>query len=100
MTDAELWGEIAEMMEGSGRLPDTAALRNPAGLCGVLLIANVEGILDLLQYDRLKNQLYERFGRGKRFGPELLHFFPVGDIYQRIAACRVLMKEALERDGR
>lgn len=98
MTDAEFWGMLAEMIEGAGCLPGECACgcgAPPNGLCMVLMSAHKTGLIDSAQRSMLAHQLQASYGHlGFSF------YWPIGEIRPRIAACRVLMREALERDGR
>ena len=97
MTDAELWGEFAEMLEGAGVMPERCS-----GLCDMLYMAFLVHIIYLAQMERMIEKLYaakKAGGHAFRNCGEV-YFWPSGKVKPRIAACRQLMREALERDGK
>ena len=96
MTDAEVWGEFAEMLAGAGVMPSGCC-----GLCDMLNEACVSQIISQKQWSRMRHQLWEakQVGEGAFENCRLGYFWPPGKVKPRIAACRQLMREALERDG-
>ena len=87
MTDAEVWGEMAEYVRNDGW---------GNGLCVILAQMRSYGILSYNQNDKLLNQLYDRYGR---FHHQYSFYWPYGQAKPRIRACLTLMRESLERDG-
>ncbi len=86
MTNAEFWGTMAETLKGYGVMPYDCP-----GLCAVLYLARVNGLIGWAQYANLRRQLARTYGKLKYTGHGAFYWRPNSP---RIKACRVLMQEA------
>lgn len=91
MSDSEFWAVLAEMICGAGSLPgykDTHTFC--MGLCAAIESARDCGVIDTVQRQRLRDQLYTIQPPHRRGD---LYFWRPGAIKTRIKACRVLARK-------
>jgi len=91
MTDAEFWGDLAEMLEGA------ETLGGCWGLCAAIAAARYKRTVSAAQARRLYKQLNTLDTQPERTSAH--YFWPPCVLKPRITACRLLSCRALKRGG-
>ena len=100
MKDSEVWGILAETMNGAQSMfPTDYEEQYTLGLCHTLYAVCNNGLINERQMTRMIDQMKDKY-RGKTYRQKTAmdgYYWSPGDWKERVKACRALMKDCLEK---